>query len=457
MKKILSQSAKRSLSNLELCDGSHVAVIGGGPAGSFFSFFLLDMAERVGINIHLDIFEQKDFLRTGPSGCNHCGGIISETLIQMLAIEGINLPSTVVQRGIDSYLLHTDIGTVRIDTPLDEKRIAAVHRGSGPRGIKEVRWHNFDSYLQSLSINKGAHLIHERVEKVYLKDGLPQVKTKDSEPKSYDLLVVATGVNSSALKIFEGMNLGYKPPITTRTFICELYLGHEVMSKYIGSSMHIFLLDIPRLKFAALIPKGDYATICLLGKNINKELIQTFLNAPEVKQCLPPDWEMPKDFCRCYPSISIKGAVQPFSDRVVFIGDSGTTRLYKDGIGAAYRTAKAAARTAVFEGISSEDFRKHYWPTCKAISFDNTIGKIIFTITFLYKKIRLARQGLLSMVHTEQHKEGNKQRMSSVLWDTFTGSAPYLDVFLRALHPLSLGNLILNTVLRTWSKDFIKR
>ena len=457
MKKILSKSSKNNLSALELGDGSHVAVIGGGPAGSFFSFFLLDMAERLGINVHVDIFDPKDFSRTGPSGCNHCGGIISETLIQMLAIEGINLPSTVVQRGIDSYVLHTDIGTVCIDTPLDEKRIAAVHRGSGPRGMKEAKWHSFDAHLQSLSIHKGANLIHERVEKVYWKDGRPQVKIRDSEPRSYDLLVVATGVNSSALKIFEGMNLGYKPPVTTRTFICELYLGHEAMNKYVGNSMHIFLLDIPRLKFAALIPKGDYATICLLGRDINKDLIQTFLNAPEVKQCLPPDWEMPKDFCRCYPSISIKGAVQPFGDRVVFIGDSGTTRLYKDGIGAAYRTAKAAARTAIFEGISSEDFRKHYLPTCKAISYDNTIGKIIFTITYLYQKIRLARRGLLSMVYSEQHKGGNRQRMSSVLWDTFTGSAPYGDVFLRALHPLSLGNLILNTVLGTRSKDFIKR
>ena len=53
------------------------------------------------------------------------------------------------------------------------------------------------------------------------------------------------------------------------------------------------------------------------------------------------------------------------------IGDCGVTRLNKDGIGAAYRTAKAAARTAIFEGVSAEDFRKHYWPVCQAISGDN--------------------------------------------------------------------------------------
>jgi len=32
--------------------------------------------------------------------------------------------------------------------------------------------------------------------------------------------------------------------------------------------MHVFLLDIPRLEFAAIIPKGDYATVCLLGEDI---------------------------------------------------------------------------------------------------------------------------------------------------------------------------------------------
>jgi len=34
------------------------------------------------------------------------------------------------------------------------------------------------------------------------------------------------------------------------------------------------------------------------------------------------------------------------------------SRLNKDGIGSAYRTAKAAAATAVFSGISANDFRK---------------------------------------------------------------------------------------------------
>jgi len=129
---------------LFLHHGSRVAVIGGGPAGSLFTYFLFEMAERIGTELAVDIYEPRDFTKAGPQGCNMCGGIISESLVQLLATEGINLPSTVVQRGIDSYVLHMDVGTVRIEPTHREKRIAAVHRGAGPRGVGESRWHSFD-------------------------------------------------------------------------------------------------------------------------------------------------------------------------------------------------------------------------------------------------------------------------------------------------------------------------
>jgi flavin-dependent dehydrogenase len=70
--------------HLHLDDGSQVAVIGGGPAGSFFSYFLLDSANRLGIDVTVDIYEPRVFSKSGPAGCNMCGGIISESLVQML-------------------------------------------------------------------------------------------------------------------------------------------------------------------------------------------------------------------------------------------------------------------------------------------------------------------------------------------------------------------------------------
>lgn len=430
--------------NLRLTNGSRVAVIGGGPAGSFFAYFLLDMTERAGFKVDVDIYEPRDFSVTGPKGCNMCGGIVSESLVQTLAAEGIDLPPNVVQRGIDSYMLHMDVGRVQIETPLQEKRIAAVHRGPGPRDIKERKWDSFDDYLLNLAVKKGARRVRKKVENVSPIDGGLEVLTKDQERQKYDLVTVAVGVNSTALKFLEQCDVPYKSPRTTKTMICEYHLGLETLQRCMGNSMHVFLLDIPRLEFAAIVPKGEYATVCLLGDDIDKELIRSFLNSPEVKSCFPSDWNPDTPSCQCRPRMNIWGSEKPFGDRIVYIGDCGVTRLYKDGIGAAYRTAKAAAGAAVFQGISAVDFRKHYLPRCKAIARDNRVGMFTFSFTGLIQKIRPAGRGLWSMVFREQEGRDGPRRMSQVMWDLFTGSASYGSVLKRTLHPVFLLNLLRN-------------
>lgn len=424
------------MGNLTLENGSRVAVIGGGPAGSFFSHFLLTMAQRAGKEIAVDIYEPRNFDKPGPTGCNNCGGIISEWLVQALAADGINLPTDVVERGVDSYVLHMDAGDVHIETPLHEKRIGSVHRGAGPRGIKEICFRGFDSFVLEQACNKGARVTNGRVDAVELRDGRPHLKVRGgADFQGYDLMAVAMGKNNAALKMFESLNIGYQPPKATKTYISEIYLGRETVSQYLGSSMHVFLLNLPRLEFAALIPKGDYATMCMLGEDIDRDLVNAFVNSDEFKHCMPPDWVLPDDLCHCSPQICVDGAANPFADRIVFVGDCGVTRLYKDGIGAAYRTAKSAAVTAIFHGISAEDFRSHYAPLLQGIKTDNQFGRIVFWVTGLIQQLKFLRRGVLRMVSFEQQQKGGARRMSTVLWDTFTGSAPYREVFMRTLHP----------------------
>jgi len=426
---------------LLLEDGSRVAVIGGGPAGSFFTTFLLDLAERVGLDLAVDVFEPRNFDQPAPTGCNMCGGIISESLVQNLAAEGVNLPETVVQRGIDSYMLHMDVGNVRIETPLQEMRIAAVYRGPGPRDIKVRKWGSFDHHLQKLTEMRGARVINDRVVDVAWLNGRPEIRTKDDFSRSYDLLAVAVGVNSPALKLFEAMDIGYRRPETTKTLIREYYLGEDVISETLGSSMHVFLLNLPRLEFAAIIPKGDYVTMCLLGEDIDKELIDAFAGSAEVRAVMPASWQFDERSCQCQPRINIMGARKPYGDRILFIGDCGVARLYKDGIGAAYRTAKAAARTAIFEGVSEEAFAKHFRPVCDRIAKDNRVGKLTFAFTRQIQKYKFARRAVLRMTRREQVPGGPAPRMSSVMWDMFSGSAPYTDIFKRTLHPAFIGRL----------------
>ena len=102
------------MENIELKNGSSIAVVGGGPSGRFFTYFALDFASHFDMNINIDVYEPKDFQCAGPRGCNHCGGIVSESLIQNLSAEGIVLPANVIRRGIESYTLHLETGTTVI-------------------------------------------------------------------------------------------------------------------------------------------------------------------------------------------------------------------------------------------------------------------------------------------------------------------------------------------------------
>jgi hypothetical protein len=278
-------------------------------------------------------------------------------------------------------------------------------------------------------------VIQGRVSEISRKNGRPQISTRGGSSQAYDLLAVAAGVNTTALKLFEELGFGYEPPRTMKTAVREYYLGEETVGSYLGSSIHVFLLDIPRLKFACLIPKGDYVTLCLVGDGIDKELVAAVLERPEVEACFPPDFPLDQPSCQCWPRIALQGAVQPFTDRIVFLGDCGVTRFYKDGIGSAYRAAKAAATTAVFQGISAEDFGRHYGAVCRRLSVDNVIGQLVFAIVRQIQKRRFARRAVVCMVSREQQKEARDRRLSMVMWDMYTGGSPYGEIFLRTLHP----------------------
>ncbi len=453
----MSTSAATALapppSDLHLRDGSRVAVIGSGPAGSLFAYLLLDMAGRIDMPLAVDIYEPRNFGTPGPAGCNMCGGIVSETLVQNLAIEGVTLGADVVQRGIDAYVLHTDAGSVRIATPSHEARIGALHRGAGPRDAKTTTWESFDAHLQARAIRRGATLVAARVEKVArAPDGRPRIETKDGRAEAYDLVVVATGINSTVLKVFEELGIGYERPKTTKTLIREYRLGRDVIERSLGNAMHVFLLDVARLEFAAAIPKGDYVTVAVLGEDIDAALVEAFLATPEVRACMPPEWSAAATSCQCMPSINVRGVAKPFADRFLFIGDAGITRLYKDGIGAAYRTAKAAARAALFEGISEDAFRRWYMPACRKIARDNVIGSVAFGVTRIARRLRVFRAAMLRMAAGEQATPGRPPRMSGVLWDMFSGSASYGDIFLRMLRPAFLARFVWSAMSSLWTR-----
>lgn len=434
--------------SLCLDDGSRIGVVGGGPSGSFFTYFVLDFADRMGLDISVDIFEAKDFTCPGSAGCNHCGGIVSESLIQSLATEGIVLPPRVIRRGIESYTMHTEQGSTVIETPLQEQRIASVFRGFGPKGSVSEEFDSFDNFLLNLCVSKGANKILDKVKHVERTQNGILLKTKNQLEKEYDLVVSAVGLNRQTYSLFKNVCPSFIPPKTTRTYIGEIYLDTKQIDEYFGYSMQVFLLNLPNIKFGALIPKGHYVTLVLLGSEINKEVVADFLQTKSVRACFPPDVDIQSLMpCQCYPLINVMGAKSEYADRVIIIGDTSSSKLYKNGIGAAHITAKAAAKTVIFEGISESAFQTHFKKVCKELDEDNRMGKFIFLATSIIQRSAILKRGILSLVVSEQGKEGHKRKMSGVLWDTFTGSAPYQDIFRRFLHPGLILNFIYHTLI----------
>jgi flavin-dependent dehydrogenase len=414
-------------------NGSEIAVIGGGPTGSFFSIFALKMAKMIGKEISVAIYEPKDFTKDGPLGCNRCGGIISELLVQTLAVEGINLPETLVQRGINSYRLYTDHGNVFIETPSNEKTIATVYRGGGPKGIIGKDKESFDRFLLDLAVSEGA--IHNpiKIDRIEYNNIRPVLYANGRKIQEPDLAVGAIGVKSQTYKIFEDMGFGYRRPETVTAAIAEISMNRNAISEYFGNSVHLFLLPIKGVKFAAMIPKGTYITVCILGKNIGMDTVNDFLDNRVVKSVLP-NTETYTVNCRCLPKMNVRAPKIPFNHRVILCGDAGSTRLFKDGLGAAYIMGKAAAKTALFHGVSKQHFQREYYPVYRNIIIDNKFGKVLFAVTDAFKVHKALNKSMFRLVQKEQLEPSCPKILSSILWDMFTGNELYKDIFRRAIN-----------------------
>jgi hypothetical protein len=294
----------------------------------------------------------------------------------------------------------------------------------------------FDNYLLGLCRDKGARVVPEKATHLQRVDDGIMVGYAKSDPNKYDLVVGATGLHKASLDLFREICPSFGLPGETRAYISEFFMKSADIENSLGDSMHVFLLDLPQITFGALIPKENYVTLVLLGRNISKEVVENFITSDQVRACFPPDFPVERTVaCQCYPYINVKQGLHPYGDRVVLVGDAASSKLYKNGIGAAFITGKAAASTALLEGIGEAHFQKYYAPICRDLDRDNQVGKLIFEVTKLIQKSPILKRGLLDLVGREQLKENGALRMSSALWDTFTGSAGYRNIFRRFLHP----------------------
>jgi len=435
---------------LTLKEGSRIAIIGGGPAGSFFAHFAQKWAFKKGINISLIIFDAKDFLQRGPKGCNLCAGVIAQSLSQKLEEEGIFLPEKRIINKVEGYCLHIDRQTLHLSCPENpQSRIATVFRGNGPRYSTFPENISFDDFLLTFVQDRGAQVISQPVWEIKLPEekSKPVIlscgKREKFQKYEVDLAVGAFGVNTWMMSAIQGLGFGYKPPSTRMTFQAEFKLGQKNVSKNFGNSIHIYLPKSELLQYATVIPKGDYVTVTLIGKrNASPEILGEFLSLEEIQSKI----SLQKPHCFCYPKIAISPSKKPFTDRLVIIGDASFSRHYKNGLESAFLTAKIAAEVSFSYGIDKSSFSTHYYERAKKLIIrDNFYGRFLFLINDVISSLPLLTRSHLALANNTSNKAASR-KIRAILWNMFTGNIPYRQIFKDLLDLRLQTALLTNTI-----------
>ncbi len=419
----------RSAPRMALSAGAHVAVIGGGPAGSLFALFALYYADQLGLDLRVTILEPRTFTRSGPVGCNMCAGLVPLRTLRLLDEIGLTLPERIICDRIGDYTLHTTVGHLRLPQPDPDGDVISVYRGQGPAGTPDSdEPGSFDAFLLDAACARGATVISERATAIAL-DPRPVVTTV-RQSISNDLVVLATGVNRYPI---EFSDLTFQAPKCRRMVQAEIRPGVEAVRAALGNSVHVFL---PRsgsgIGFGTLVPKGAHINISVLSPEPSAATLRGFLDLPDVAAVLPED---SRRVCGCRPQIAIKPAAPLCADRFVAVGDAGVTRLYKNGIGTALQTARQAARTAIRHGASREAFRSHYVPFCRGISRDNRAGRLLFAGCRTLQRYDSLSHLFLHAINVEQNLPPDQRMHSRLLWGMFTGVYPYRQLLRMASHP----------------------
>lgn len=349
-----------------------------------------------------------------------------------------------IQSRINSYRLHSPFGIMEIHNPEPEREIVTVFRGGGPLRVPLGAAVSLDNFLLQQAAARGVKVVPQKVTSI-LWQPYPAVRV-ERETIEYDLVVLACGVNSSSV---DCSAMDYSPPLTHLMAQDELYAGKENVQKVLGSGVQVFLFPKTGLIFGTLVPKGEFINISLLSKGTTPPRVEEFLATDLVRNVLSFPYQKA---CGCRPRIAVSRAKHFYANGFVAVGDAAVTRLYKDGIGSAFLTAREAARTAVFQGTSAEDFARYYLPYCHALSRNNFYGRVLFAVHNRAKDSPSFFAAHSRMAAAEWGLRGSEQPFNRIIWGMFTGSYDYGYIFRTSFTPKLLLRL-----LRATAKEKLRR
>ncbi len=410
-----------------------IGIIGGGPAGALFAHFAHRWANRLDKSIKLTIFDGKSFQKSGPQGCNLCAGVISRSFQRLLQEEGIFLPAQRIMSWVDGYVLHVGEEQVHLGSPPGrEGKVATVFRGNGPRHSRFPEIISFDDFLLSWAQDLGTQVIPYAVQNVHFPEkeeypiriqyGFPD-KIVDEE--EVDWVIGAFGVNSGlGLKIHR-LKIGYTPPRTRLTFQAEMRFPSSFREEFLGNKIHIFIPRHDRIRYATLIPKGEFTTLTIIGwGDVSPLIVKEFFQLEAIKKILPST----QPTCFCYPRIVIGPGQWPKSSRFLVVGDAAFCRYYKNGLESAFFSAKMAAEALFNPKINRKPNQAYYKEAKSKIIKDNFYGRLLFRINDFITSFPFLTKFHISLLHRPPG-DFLAAMARTILWDMFTGEKPYREIF----------------------------
>ena len=438
-----------------LQNDDRVAVVGGGPAGSFFAIHLLREARRLGRNIEVVIIEKR-----GPTdpcsedfqcrGCNFCAGLISPRLNKILDDHGLVVPEEIIQGRIDYVWIQGQWKNFRLRVPND-MRMYSVFRGSLP-GRRSGRPAGFDGFLLGAASKEGARILYGEVQTVsYNPSGMPclTVRPQSGADVALDASFVtfATGINAHCghdyrddplIASLHRLNPSFVPARTRKTFIFELDVGEDYLQRHLNREIYFVEYGSRHLSLehAALIPKGRFLTVALIGKCVDeadlpregRQIARGFLTLPQIDRIFPGVAEAPVT-CACVPRMTVTTAGSPVANRCAFVGDAVGSRLNKDGLYSAYTTATQLAETVLVNGVDKQALVRGYGKTIKWLAGDNRSGRMVFGLSRVAFTRPLVSRIVYQAFATEYKvREERSRPLSKVLWKIASGTADYREV-----------------------------
>ncbi len=471
---VLKSTTHRAFSqSTALCNDDRVAIVGGGPAGSFFAYHLLRESRRINRHVDVVIVEKRRPTDIGTDGlhcrgCNFCAGGISPRLNEILTQHGFVVPDEVIQGYVDYVWIHGQWKNFRLRVPKD-MLMYSVFRGSLP-GRRNDKAAGFDEFLLGEAVREGARILYGEVQSIaYTASRMPTltVRTPSGERISLDagFVAIATGINArcgldyrddALIASVKQLNPAFAPGKSRKAFIFELDAGEDYLKRNMHREIHFIEYGSKRLalEHTALVPKGRFLTVAMIGKSIDEavlpqdgqQIIQEFLALPQIKRILPGIKAAPVA-CACCPRMAVTPARSPFGDRFAIIGDAVGSRLNKDGLFSAHVTASRLAHTVLHDGIDKQALARGYGKTIKWLAADNRYGRMVFRASRVaFTKPVISRITYQSFATEFKVRDERNRPLGAVLWKIASGTADYGEVLREMFSYRLLRSLLVGAV-----------